>query len=73
MAEVEVTQFLSHLASDASIGPTTQNQALSALPFLYRRVLGRDLDRIHADRAKANPRLPGALSHSEVDALPGHL
>lgn len=69
MAEVEVTQFLSHLANKGRVGPTTQNQALSALLFLYRRVLGRDLNRIKAERAKANPRVPVVLSRSEASVL----
>ena len=39
MAAKEVTQYLSHLAVDKHVAPSTQNQALCALVFLYKRVL----------------------------------
>jgi integrase-like protein len=38
MAEEEVAQFLTNCASDLSVAPSTQNQALSALLFLYKEV-----------------------------------
>ena len=41
MGEVEVTQFLMHLAVDRDIAASTQAQALNALVFLYKHVLGR--------------------------------
>src|SRR5215510_3299087 len=41
MAETEVNEFLSHLAINENVSPSTQNQALSALLFLYRYVLER--------------------------------
>src|ERR1700730_996033 len=41
MAEAEVTQFLTHLARDARVAASTQNQALSALLFLYKEVLNQ--------------------------------
>jgi site-specific recombinase XerD len=44
MGAVEVVEFLSHLAVDRQVTPSTQNQALSALLFLYREVLGRELE-----------------------------
>ena len=44
MGEAEVTQFLSSLATRDKVSASTQNQALAALLFLYRRVLGRELD-----------------------------
>ena len=37
MAEEEVARFLTHLARDRDVAPSTQNQALSALLFLYKR------------------------------------
>ena len=42
MGEAEVTAFLNHLAVDRHVAAATQNQALSAILFLYRQVLGRD-------------------------------
>src|SRR6266566_3624909 len=43
MAESEIRQFISHLAVDAKISASTQTVALSALLFLYRDVLKKDL------------------------------
>src|SRR5262249_51477233 len=39
MAEEEVAEFLTHLARDLNVAASTQNQALSALLFLYKEVL----------------------------------
>ncbi|QVL53822.1 MAG: integron integrase [Cyanobium sp. M30B3] len=44
MGSGEVNAFLTHLAVDLKVSPSTQNQALSALLFLYRELLERDLD-----------------------------
>jgi site-specific recombinase XerD len=43
MAEPEINAFLTHLAIKEKVGASTQNQALSALLFLYRYVLGREI------------------------------
>ncbi len=70
MAEVEVTAFLSHLATDRGVSASTQNQALSALLFLYREVLGRELPWLDdIVRAKRPQRLPTVLTPREVRAL----
>lgn len=62
--------FLSHLAIDAKVAPSTQNQALNALLFLYRRVLGIELPWLDAVvRAKKSPRLPAVLTVEEVHAV----
>jgi hypothetical protein len=45
MAEPEISSFLSHLANDKNVAASTQNQALSAILFLYREVLGMELTR----------------------------
>jgi integrase len=66
----EVARFLGHLATVREVGPATQNQAKSALLFLYRVVLGIDLpwlDEIVA--AKDNRRLPVVLTPGEVRAV----
>jgi hypothetical protein len=44
MGSVEVNAYLTHLAVEGRVSASTQNQALSALLFLYREVLERDLD-----------------------------
>jgi len=65
-----VNAFLSHLALEARVSPNTQNQALNALLFLYRRVLGVDLPWLEGVvRAKKPARLPTVLTVMEVRAL----
>ena len=66
MAEVEVTAFLTHLAVRRKVSASTQNQALSALLFLYRHVLDCELGDLDAVRAKRPKRLPVVLSRGEV-------
>ena len=74
MGSVEVVEFLSDLAIQGRVSASTQNQALSALIFLYRHVLGRDLEGLdNAVRAKTPHRLPVVLSRDEVRALLGEL
>jgi integron integrase len=71
--EADVTRFLSALAVDGHVSASTQNQALSALLFLYRDVLGRELDGLDAIRAKRPVRLPVVLSAAEIQAILRHL
>ena len=74
MGAAEVTAFLSHLASERNVAASTQNQALAALLFLYRSVLGRDLDWLqNVVRAKRPVRTPVVLSREEVGAVLRHL
>ena len=69
MGAPEVVAFLSHLATAGEVSPSTQNQALSALLFLYRVVLRRELEDLDATvRARAPRRLPAVLSREEVRA-----
>ena len=70
MGVVEVTRFLSSLATDARVSASTQNQALAAILFLYREVLGRDLPWLDdAVRAKKPRRLPIVLTRDEVASV----
>ena len=70
MGAVEVEAFLSRLATDDDVAASTQNQALSALLFLYREVLGIDLPWMESVvRAKRPQRVPVVLSRSEVTRL----
>ena len=70
MGESEVAAFLSHLAIRANVSASTQNQALGALLFLYRHVLGRPLNWIDGlAHAKRPPRLPVVLTPGEVRAV----
>ena len=70
MAEPEINAFLTHLAVRGKVSSSTQNQALCAILFLYRRVLGiklRDFGEIA--RARRPKRLPVVLTRQEVRAL----
>jgi integron integrase len=70
----EVSAFLSWLATERNVAAATQNQALSALLFLYKHVLGRDLPWLDdLVRAKRPVRLPVVLSEAEVRAVLAHL
>jgi len=70
MGEAEITGFLTHLAVRSRVSASTQNQALSALLFLYREVLRRELEWLdNVVRAKRPVRLPVVLSRREVEAL----
>lgn len=70
MGAVEVTAFLSWLASERKVAASTQNQALAALLFLYRQVLDMDLPWLDGVvRAKRPVRLPTVLSEAQVRHL----
>jgi integron integrase len=70
----EVTKFLTALAVQGRVAASTQNQALSALLFLYRDVLGHDLPWLdEVVRAKRPARLPVVLTPEEVRALLGRM
>jgi site-specific recombinase XerD len=59
MGAPEIEAFLTHLAVEQRVAASTQNQALSALVFLYREVLRQDVDlAIHAVRAERPRRVP---------------
>ncbi len=70
MGAPEITRFLTSLAVGASVAASTQNQALSALLFLYREVLALDLPWLNGVvRAKRPQRLPVVLTRDEVRAV----
>ena len=74
MGEVEINAFLSHLATEERVSASTQNQALAALLFLYRTVLGGDVGNLEGViRARRRQRLPVVLTVDEVRAVLGHL
>lgn len=67
MGETEVRAFLTDLATRGAVSPSTQNQALCALLFLYRAVLGARLPWMEGFvRARQQKRLPVVLSREEV-------
>lgn len=75
LGQAELEAFLTALAVDARVAAGTQNQALSALLFLYRQVLG--MDRLPwlegVVRAKHPARIPVVLSRGEVQRLLAHI
>ena len=77
MGVLEINQFLNHLVSERKVYGSTQNQALSAILFLYRHVLYIDLDEsiLSGFRPHRTITIPTVLSPDEVerviDNLPG--
>lgn len=70
MGAPEVEAFLTHLAVEGNVAAATQNQALSALLFLYREVLGIDLPWLdNVTRAKRPQRMPVVLTREETHAV----
>ncbi len=67
MAEHEVNAFLSHLATSKKVSASTQNQALAALLFLYRYVIGKEIGELDGlIRARSLERVPVVMSRDEV-------
>ena len=74
MAETEITAFLTHLARVGRVAASTQNQALSALLFLYKEVLKQNLGYLQGvERAKRPSRLPVVLTRDEVHKIFAHM
>jgi site-specific recombinase XerD len=74
MGDKEVTDFLTHLAVAGHVAASTQNQALSALLFLYRAVLQREFGWLNdVVRAKKPKRLPVVFSPEEAMGVLGQL
>ena len=66
MGAEEIRAFLTHLASERNVAASTQNQALSAILFLYREVLRKEVDPVFASGTKRPNRLPTVLTREEV-------
>jgi integron integrase len=74
MGEREIAAFLEHLAVERQVSSSTQNQALSAILFLYRHVLGQPVAYLTGvPRAQARRRLPVVLSETETRMVLGEL
>ena len=70
MGRAEIASFLTHLAVERNVAPSTQNQALHAILFLYREVLEQPIpEQINAIRAQERRRLPTVLTLDEVQRL----
>jgi site-specific recombinase XerD len=71
MGEKEISEFLTYLPVEENVAASTQDQALSALLFLYREVLRRDLDLpLELVWAKRPKRLPMVLTKEEARLTP---
>ena len=74
MGKIEVESFLSYLATDKNVAASTQNQALSAILFLYKKVLKQEIEWIdNVVRAKRPKYLPSVLTKDEVQLLLNHM
>lgn len=70
MGEQEINAFLTHLAVKDKVSASTQNQALSAILYLYRHVIGRDVgDLGDVIRARKPKRLPVVMTRDEVKSV----
>jgi site-specific recombinase XerD len=69
LGSATVNAFLTHLAVELQVSASTQNQALSALLFLYRQLLECHLDLNDLIRARPRPRLPVVMTVEEVRSL----
>lgn len=73
MGKRQVEVFLRHLAVNERVSSTTQNQAFSALCYLYRHVIQKPLEDVSALRAKKGDRIRDVLDESEIVQLFKHL
>jgi integron integrase len=74
LAQEDIARFLTHLAVERRVSASTQNQALAAVLFLYRKVLELDLPWIESfERARRPRSLPVVLTAQEVHELLTHM
>jgi len=72
LGEEEINAFLTHLAVDEHVSASTQTQALSAILFLYRMVLGREVGDLGGlVRARRPEHVPVVLTAAEVRSVLG--
>jgi len=70
MGSVEVGAFLRHLVLVEKVSPSTQNQALCALVFMYRNVIGKELTKLPKDaRARRPKNIPTVLTPKEIRSV----
>ena len=65
----DIRNFLSYLAVDRKVSPSTQNQALNAIIFVFKHVLEKDVNVLDAVRARPKRRLPTVLSVKEIEKV----
>ncbi len=69
MGIAEIEAFLTHLAINRTVSPSTQRTALNALVFLYRELLQRDISDLNFRYAPKKPRIPVVLSREETERV----
>jgi len=69
MGAAEIESFLAHLAAYDHVAPSTQNQALAALLFLYRDVLNQEIGHVNVPWADKPKKLPTVLSPTETQQV----
>ena len=75
MGKEEIEEFLTWLAVEQKVSPITQNQAFSALLFLYREILETDMKgwNVQALRAQERKHIPVVLTKDEVREIIDHM
>ena len=73
MGRTEIEAFLNHLANRARVSASTQNQALHSILFLYREVLGVNIQGVDAIRAREGRHLPSVLNREDTAKVLDHV
>jgi len=73
MGNSEIERFLNHLAVNRQVSSATQNQALCALIFLYRHVIGQEITDLKYSLTKRNKTIPTVLTHEEAVRIIGNI
>lgn len=73
MGKAEIETYLNWLANTARVSASTQNQCLHAVLFMYREVLGMDIQGVDAFRAKEGKRLPTVLNREDTAKVLNHV
>jgi len=68
LGQAEIEKFLTHLAK-SGVSASTQNQALAAILFMYREMLGREFEGIQSMRAKKSVHVPTVLTVDEMKRI----
>lgn len=69
MGEKEIGEYLTYLAVDKNVAPSTQNQALNSIIYLYKHILKIDLDEIQRLRPRSSKHLPVVLTPKEANQI----
>jgi len=70
MDETDIEAYLSHLAVERRVSPSTQNQALAAIIYLFRNILDSELGFVeNFTRSTKNPRVPAVFSKDEIKSV----